>query len=206
MNAEQIIKVGFERVIQKKELQVELQRIYFDLFKERLVITCNNCIEDGLFRIGYFLKKQQTNNKMITSQSLFKLRPTVVLYVPAWHGHLTNDNLTDEKAIALLKLTSANIKHFEKYPENWRELISTQVATNPVVVDTPEQPVEETVPEEVVVNEPSKVILTIDDVMKKYTKAEMLIVLEQEHGQSKESISKLTRPELAKILAELLNA
>jgi len=125
----------------------ELREAYYELFREPLSITCDNCITDGIFRIQYHLKtlKQKV---METSKCDFKLKPGLVVYLPGSSLHLTNDNLTNELAFMLLKKTRKNIAYFASYPADK----VTEFFGNPIEVKE-EKPVEVKEVEPVVVEE-----------------------------------------------------
>lgn len=52
----------------------------------------------------------------------FKFKEGTVLTVSKWHMHISNENLTDELAIKLLRINKKNLSNFAKYPENIAEL------------------------------------------------------------------------------------
>ena len=62
---------------------------------------------------------------METTERRFLLKDDIVQYYPAHHCHYTNANLTDEIAIEMLSRSPRMISNFEKYPENYSELLST---------------------------------------------------------------------------------
>ncbi|MES2397952.1 MAG: hypothetical protein V4549_18210 [Bacteroidota bacterium] len=51
------------------------------------------------------------------------------------HSVITNDNLTDEKAINILRKCPAHIATFSRYPANWKELVSGVPAEKYETVD-----------------------------------------------------------------------
>lgn len=58
-------------------------------------------------------------------ESKFRFKKSQILRMDERsHGNISNNNMTDEKAIAFLRPNHNRIKLFSKYPENWVELIS----------------------------------------------------------------------------------
>lgn len=90
---------------------------------------------------------------METTERKFLLKDNIVQYYPAHHCHYTNANLTDEIAIEMLSRSPRMISNFEKYPENYLELIGKveeeatveQVTTEDVATETPTEEVKEEV-------------------------------------------------------------
>jgi hypothetical protein len=82
-------------------------------------MACNNC-----------KKKTGTISKAIpvksTSSSQFAFRANVGLVESSFGSgeFLTNDTLTDESAIAFLKVNPNRISMFEIYPKDWMTMIS----------------------------------------------------------------------------------
>ena len=109
-------------ILNSPTLLTELRDEYFRIFKEQLHTTCINCIEDGLFRIKYHLRTKDTPMNEVKKCN-FRLLSGKVLWVRNLGIHITNDNLTDDLAIALLKLSSGNLKNFDRVPDNLNELL-----------------------------------------------------------------------------------
>lgn len=167
MTIEEISKLTLKQVQGNVIYERELKRTYFELFKSHLTITCGGCIDDAIYNIRYYLNKQ--NKKVMnSSNTLFRFFSNVVLYVPKWHEHITNDNLTDSRAIELLRLTQANIKHFEKFPDNWKELVAGKVADDLKSIEVEkEKPDDENETDEVVTP-------TIDQLIQLNTKDQLV--------------------------------
>ena len=138
--------------------QEKLQKVYYDIFGEYLTISCGGCIQDAIFRINYYIKKQNTM-KEETKSVHFKLKDNVVLYVHAIGVHITNSNLTDDLAVRILKLNRKNLGHFAVYPqdinrflENYgvkkpsdliKNVVAPEIAINVVVEELKKEPKEE---------------------------------------------------------------
>lgn len=212
MTIQDVSKLKSGQVFGDAKLQRELQRLYYTLFNEKLTITCLNCIEDAIFRINYYSKK--TQKIMAPSTSLFKLFDSKVLWVNAWGMHITNGNLTDKIAIDLLRLNIKNIKNFEKYPDNYLDLVrGTQLVgeqkkiegfelnENGEPAETNQPTVEEETHEE---EEETQPVMTVQEMIKKYSKAEMIEMLKQK-GISVENDNVNTKKELAETLIAFQN-
>jgi hypothetical protein len=94
----------------------------YELFGMRLNkrIGCQ-CVDDLFFMLrSYTSEKITLKQKQIMSQ--FELKKNKMIVV---HGHepLTNANMTDEKALILLKKYPAHVSSFEKLPNNIDELL-----------------------------------------------------------------------------------
>jgi hypothetical protein len=78
-----------------------------------------NCVDDLLLLIY----SKTINQKIETMNSNFRLKPNAMIML---HGidAVTNDNLTDEIAINILKKYPSHSVTFEKLPTNWRELVT----------------------------------------------------------------------------------
>ncbi len=93
----------------------ELHALYRLLFGKNLAQRCGNCAQDA-----YFELKQITDQKLKTmSEQTRKLRKDCLIDtsfnpIPGVPAHLTNANLTDEIAEALLKASPGHAKFFEK--------------------------------------------------------------------------------------------
>lgn len=95
------------------------------------------CIEDLFF---YIKNSKKVNQLTIQKMNKFKIKTDKAGNSKQiqLHGHpevLTNGNLTDAKAIALLKKCPAHIKSFETYPENWMDLIANSETAKDAIVD-----------------------------------------------------------------------
>jgi len=94
-----------------------------------------NCIED-LFIVMKILTRN--NNKLksleMKKDSKFRIKGNKMIMV---HGHtpLTNDNLTDEAALALLKTHPRTIGQFEEYPKDWEKLAGVKKKKAAVAIE-----------------------------------------------------------------------
>lgn len=55
------------------------------------------------------------------SQSKYKLKPESLLYSTVSEKFYTNQTLTDNDALFLLKNAPSLIEQFDEYPDNWKE-------------------------------------------------------------------------------------
>lgn len=84
---------------------------------------CINCKADAFIELMAIKPKERKS----VMESKFKLKAGVLLYdFNDSSNNATNANLTDELALKHLSKDKNKIKFFEKYPENWQELIEEQ--------------------------------------------------------------------------------
>lgn len=80
------------------------------------------CVED----LFYMLKNMTDNNiklKEKNMESQFKIKKGVMIMNHKLSDPITFDNLTDERALELLKINPKSISLFSEFPENWEELL-----------------------------------------------------------------------------------
>jgi len=168
---QRVSKYTLNEVKGNNEKADELAVAYKELFNERLRLSCDNCIFDALFRIKHYLKqeKDQIMSDLNLTHCDFELRKGLVLYLPDMHMHITNDNLTNEKALLLLHRNIANIKSFSKYPENLQEYMGGKKADGGVDTGGGKDKEEE--------KEPAAPKMTVDDIIGDNTKSEIIFKL-----------------------------
>lgn len=84
--------------------------------------TLGNCGSCWATAYLYFTNYKQNKQKQMEKQkSKFVIKAGGQIHCQ--HAVYTNDNITDEEAIALLKHNKKNIGHFESFPDNWQELL-----------------------------------------------------------------------------------
>jgi len=98
------------------------------------------CLED-LFIMLKSLSKDKINLKQEQMESKFKFKEGTLITVGG--THYANANLTDEKAIHILKQFPSHIASFTTHPDNWKELCAVEVKTKKVVKEVIEEAVEE---------------------------------------------------------------
>ena len=90
-------------------------------YKEKTGRTvCKSCPSD--------LQQMVLTLKKIYNMTQFELKKPFVIYKLQKHNPQTisNDKMTDELAIAFLKINPDRIELFGKYPDNWKELIGDE--------------------------------------------------------------------------------
>lgn len=93
------------------------QTICLFLIKTK-TMACNKC-------------KKKTTVEVAESNSNFKLRNVGIHQFAFGAGEfISNAHMTDELALAFLKLNPNNISLFEIFPENWKELLSNDKPQN----------------------------------------------------------------------------
>lgn len=92
---------------------------------ERLVPGCGNCANDFYNYLFSANSSKRLDEKLEQIQNgKFKIKPGGMIHSFDIHEVITKDNLTDAKALQLLKINKRYISHFSEFPENWQELIS----------------------------------------------------------------------------------
>ena len=81
---------------------------------------------------AYSRDNEKTNLKQKQMESKFKFKDSIVLGFGG--SHYTNANLTDEKAIEILKSNKANLANFETYPDDWELMIGDKKVVEEVIV------------------------------------------------------------------------
>jgi len=131
-------------------LTSKLHELFFGTPLNR-VKNCG-CVDDFFTYIAS-LSQEKINLKKIQMENKFKLKSGIVLVLHGLNMELTSANITDEKAITLLKKYPVHIKSFESYPANWEELVELSNKPEPKIeeelgeikdfgVDNVETPVE----------------------------------------------------------------
>lgn len=134
METEKILSHEFaKRVVNykhDKEIQFELQKIHYELFKKTFLLNCSNCIKHAYHSVRIELTK--TKIPMEKTNKLFEIakgKGGISKQIHIAHDIITNGNLTDEKAIAILKAHPGHIVTFSKFPVNWKELVLNGLPT-----------------------------------------------------------------------------
>lgn len=152
--------IGINKILRDKELKNEYVRIYKNIFKTDLCSTC-----EALIKHSFIEFNKLTNLKIETmSNKLFNFRTkdengrdvTTCLHFQATNEDLTNKNLTDERAIALLRSNKAYKKYFVNLPANWEALVAgTESIVTPKAITIPvTEPVVTPAVEELIVPAP----------------------------------------------------
>ena len=108
----------------------ELNRILFGIPLNRIK-NCD-CVND-LMNYIFNLSDSKINQLKISMESKFKLKKGKLIMLHGIDMQITEANLTDEKALMLLKKYPAHISSFEVFPENWQELTTDKPKKKVVV-------------------------------------------------------------------------
>ena len=127
---EKIKKVkGFKETVRvwKNDFNSEEYKLASSLNNDLFGLPLNrqkncDCVNDLLNYITQ-LNSSKINQIKEKMESKFKLKKGTMIMVHGIDMQLTEANLTDEKAITLLKKYPKHIISFEVYPENWEELV-----------------------------------------------------------------------------------
>lgn len=131
-----------------KQIVSELQAIHLELFGANFRMNCSSCLIKAFNEIRIELENDYQPTKKIMGQ--FEIKKSTggrskQIYID--NETFTNDNITDEISIDILKKCPAHIVTFERYPENWKELTGhvgekkskvTAPAEPPIVLETVE--------------------------------------------------------------------
>lgn len=141
---EALQQIGIEKILSDKQLKKKYLSIQKNFFNTDLCHECNSAIKHS-----YIHFKSLTPNQMKTiEERQFALKTNTVLWVEARQSHITNANITDEIAVALLRKNKGYQKYFEKMPQGWENMLSAPlVQKQPVPVVSVKESVKEPVKE-----------------------------------------------------------
>ena len=101
----------------------EASKLNYALFGIHLNKRKNcDCVNDLMNYISR-LDNEKINQKQMIMESKFKLKKGILIQLHGLDIMISEANLTDAKAITLLKKYPGHIASFEVYPENWKELL-----------------------------------------------------------------------------------
>ena len=123
-----------KKALTKDEKSFILQA-YYRATGERLTNGCSNCFAKVFQYFNSINFKQMTEMR-------FRLKEGKKIMLHGMGDVLTNANLTNEKAIRILKRTPAAIKFFDFYPNDWRQICGVTEQAAPVSVPADPAPVE----------------------------------------------------------------
>ncbi len=112
-----------------RNIQTELQAIHYEIFKKYFRVNCGSCIKKAYTEIRSHINNELVITKQSKQMSQFKLKTGasgLSKQIHINHDVITNDNLTDEKAIEILRKHPAHIATFGTFPANWQELLSAK--------------------------------------------------------------------------------
>lgn len=116
-----VLKYTATRIFRSDKLLAELDTLHRELFNSPIERACENCIDDALRKIKYELRKKGVT--MEKQKCNFKLKEGIVQWIPGLRIHISNNNITDELALKVLKISKSTLKNFAEYPDNVMELI-----------------------------------------------------------------------------------
>lgn len=124
-------KQNVSDILNDRKLKQQFISLCKILFQTNLCAKCNSSIKQAFLNFKSITPKQI--NTMEKRE--FILKPNTVLWVESLQKHVTNANLTDDIALALLNKNKGYAKYFEKIPANWQQVQSAV----PVKSQTPVQ-------------------------------------------------------------------
>ncbi len=117
-----------------------LTDIYKQLFNESIQQGCGNCYQKAFFRIQKYVYLQQnnlTNHNMELTNRKYLLKPGRSLQTTFGGDTLTNDNLTDDAAVKLIKAYPSLLQHFDRYPADEINVLPVEGFELPVAEELP---------------------------------------------------------------------
>lgn len=126
-----IVEYGKDEIRKGGEAFLDFQEVFTKYFSRDYNLTCDTCGRG--FHQAYDLLVHTYNNyktiAMINPNSQFTFKApngrvnAVVLFCANKHKSYSNETLTDDVAILILKENPTQIIHFERYPDNWQEIV-----------------------------------------------------------------------------------
>lgn len=132
MNKERLIEllsISLDELMQNKDLQNEITEYYKYVYGVKACTSCKNKFQ------SYYQKLLVDGVERMTSKtSLFKLRTDIAVnHIITENGEIISQTDADNQVcIDYLKVNPNRISLFEKYPENWLELINNNDMVNDV--------------------------------------------------------------------------
>ena len=128
--ATKVLESWAEIATRKPEAIADLDRVYQEIFGEKITVGCGSCYQKAFFRVQKYVAlttDYQLNNPINMSENLksraFLLKDGIVLQTEFGGDHLTNDNMTDEQAEKLLKSNASFAQYFERMPDGFEDEI-----------------------------------------------------------------------------------
>lgn len=95
----------------------QLAEAYWELFNLRVCLSCYGDVTTMIYKLKKYYN--MITNFQLKKDAYYRLEKGKA-------GTISNDTMTDELAIAFLKVRPERIELFSKYPDNWEELISDE--------------------------------------------------------------------------------
>jgi hypothetical protein len=128
-------KNNFDSVEYKEASKVNQKLFGIPLNKRK---NCD-CVNDLLSYVSR-MDNEKIKLKQEQMESKFKLKKGKLIMLHGLDIEISESNLTDAKAISLLKKYPGHITTFESFPDNWEELT---LDDSPVIVEDTIEPAEE---------------------------------------------------------------
>lgn len=130
---QELKSIGIKEIVKNRDLKKKYIKLYKILFSQDMCVSCNATITHSF---NQFLKLtfEQT---IIMKNRKFIFHEFTTLWIEERQEHLTNDNLTDELALELLRKNKGYAKYFDIMPENWLELTEKPAPAKPAATAPP---------------------------------------------------------------------
>ena len=127
---DELKKYSPDEILKNPDLKKKFITLYERIFNEKITNKCKGCLKRKLNK----LLTMNTKTIKLMAGRKFLLKPNTCIWVDRLNLHITNENLTDEIAINLLKKNRGYLKFFQEISEGWDTKIVSPV---PVVIATP---------------------------------------------------------------------
>src|SRR5690554_4195050 len=98
------------------------------------------CVDDLFALIKHkYSNEENINLKIKQMENKFRLKKDVLIMSHQLGDPISNNNLTDEMAIRILKLSKKNVDKFEVLPENWEQLVDGKVTKKASSKEAPKE-------------------------------------------------------------------
>lgn len=123
----EILKIPFTQIENDRELKLEVLQNYKEVFDKKPCYSCKN-------KLKQYHKELVENALTVVKdvESNFKLRSDLgVSRITFNDGQsISQNDAPDEVCIGFLKANPSRISMFEKFPENWQDLITDNESEN----------------------------------------------------------------------------
>lgn len=127
----ELLDQGLSAIIESGKVNGALYNSFLSVYtlqfpERKSPAGCSGCMEDAFYSLQKFYNKQL--NPMETTQtkisSAFHIKGNGVIYSSSLNKHISNDNLTDDLAFALLEKSENYEKSFDLMPKDWKEKLA----------------------------------------------------------------------------------
>jgi len=115
MDIKEILSLPFHKITEKENLKVLVQQ-YKEELDRTVCVSCRGSLNEMILTL-----------KKYNNMSNFELKHNKYYRLEKGTGKTINNNIiTDELAIEFLRIDPTRIRVFEKYPEDWKQLVGIE--------------------------------------------------------------------------------